>query len=335
MTLNEFQLAGFTNTGGVIGAAVPTGKLLHPGGTMKIQGNALVWTCDIPKSREITPPDSLLDDFIQLWDSDDRTILRFAMKWGPLAIDRKGNRPSVRREVQDRTRAAAKKALEKVRGGPNFEPLAAWRFFSRRAYSVLRIAAALYNGDRGDIEDWKFLASDAGGDPKSFYGMPNWRMLGMKDGLPDPSNKEPYSVERLRYQIAGELNTWIERYEVVLTAMWRKHETPRIEISYRGHLLAAIALQVTLAVMKEHSIYTCSGCGVPYSRGDRKRPKEGDSNFCEKCGRTEALRQAQKRRRERIAIAKKMSIAGDPVEDIATKLGTSVETARKWVKGGQ
>lgn len=48
--------------------------------------------------------------------------------------------------------------------------------------------------------------------------------------------------------------------------------------------------------------YVCSGCGRPYFR--RRKPTFGISNFCPSCGRKESLRQAQQRRRDKVAQSK-------------------------------
>src|SRR6202044_404434 len=81
---------------------------------------------------------------------------------------------------------------------------------------------------------------------------------------------------------------------------------PRIEIDYRGHFFGAIVFQVLLTITNSASLYLCSGCGMPYARPRGpgfKKPNPGEANFCAGCGRREASRQADLRRRQRVAEA--------------------------------
>jgi hypothetical protein len=324
MTLKEFQRGGLMSNSSALGSVVPTAKITLPGGKIELKRKRLVWSTDVDHVKQVDPPEFLLDHFVQLWEGDDATILRFAQKWGPLRIDRHGS-PL----WSNRYRPRNKLPQKFHRSGS--EPIAAWRFFSRRAYSVLRIAADLYRGQRGDKDDWRYLSSEAGGNPEDFFGMGNWIIRGMlPSGIPFPdANEIPLPVDWLRNQISGELSSWLNRYEVDLRVVWK--ETPQIEFSYGSFLLSAVALQMTLAVLREHSVYTCSECGVPYSRGTRKRPKTGDANFCDKCGRTAAVRQAQERRRGKIAKAREMRAAGSSLRQIASGLDTSLETVKRWL----
>jgi DNA-directed RNA polymerase subunit RPC12/RpoP len=324
MTERKFSFGGLGNASGALGAAIPTGKIVIPGGAMDVKGNRLLWAFDFDQVKEVSPPDTLLDHFVQLWEGDDAAILRFARKWGPLRIDKRGNL------LWSNRNALSGKSWDKFPKSGS-DSLDAWRFFSQRAYSVLRIAAALYRDSRGDIADWKYLSSEAGGRRDEFFGMGDWIIQGMlPNGIPFPNvNTIPLPVDRLRNQIAGELSNWVSRYEVALRVVWK--ETPQIELSYGGHLLSAVALQLALSVLREHSVYTCSGCGRPYSRGSRKRPKTGDANFCEECGRTEALRQAQERRRKKINNARALHLSGTPTKKIALDLNSSIETVKKWI----
>lgn len=327
MTGREFRFSGLIDGSGRLGAAVPTGTIVIPGGPIELERDRLKWSIEVDKVEWVTPPDSLLTDFIELWNGDDRGILRFAKRWGPLRIDRHGNR------LWSSLYVPTGSSRTKISSSGS-DSLQAWRFFSRRAYAVIGIASALYQGSQGDPEDWKLLSSDAGGVRADFFGMPDWAMKGMlPGGIPLPGvNDVPLPIDRLRDQISGELGVWLSRYEVALKVVWK--ETPQIELSYGGHLLSAVALQLTLSILRERSLYTCSGCGVPYSRGARKRPKTGDANFCEKCGRTEALRQGQERRRRKIEKAREMYAAGQSVAVISVELKSDAKTVRNWLEQG-
>jgi len=101
-----------------------------------------------------------------------------------------------------------------------------------------------------------------------------------------------------------------------------------------GCVFSAIALQLALTLVHAESLYTCSGCGMPYIR-TKKAPQPGQANFCDACGAQEALRQADLRRRERMAEARRLNAAGSSIKEIADQLGTKAATIRGWLKKGR
>jgi len=278
----------------------------------------------------------MFEDFIRLWEYAPDRILRFAEKWGPLRIDRRGY-PLVADQF------AQKSARGRWLNGRG-EPLSAWRFFSRRACAVLKLAAALERGDRGSDEDWSYLASDAvpGSDSKTYsrdhlFGMPNWMLAGWGLGahLPAPYNQQPLPVAWLRRQISGELSHWMGRYRVALSVDWLS-DSPKMQIQYQAGatVLSAIALQLTLAVLKQKALMTCSGCGFPYSRrAPRKMPKAGNLNFCDDCteGNKGSNRESQRRHREKKKQVFGLQAAGIAPAEISRQTGVRIETVEKWV----
>ncbi len=109
-----------------------------------------------------------------------------------------------------------------------------------------------------------------------------------------------------------------------------------IQIDYHGLLFAAIALQLALVVANADSLFTCSGCAVPYIRPrERKRPKSGWANYCDQCS-TEgvAKRRAVESYREKRAQAVRLSSSGVPVPEIAEQLNTEATRVRGWLKNG-
>jgi hypothetical protein len=67
--------------------------------------------------------------------------------------------------------------------------------------------------------------------------------------------------------------------------------------SFQFYLTAApmgiLGLQLMQCVSRRHDLSLCSGCGIPYLRQGRKAQK-GRRNYCNDCGRTAALRDAQR-----------------------------------------
>jgi transposase-like protein len=303
---------------------VPTGIVVAPGGLISLRPDeTLHWEIDPDRVRWKKPTDNLLKDFISLWQKRPQDIVRFAEKWGALRIDQGGNMLPP--------------------AGEGTEPLSMWIFFSRRAYSVLRISKALRAGEVGDLEDWKYLSTDAGGNKDQFFGMPSWSMRGMKEfggkQIPVPfDNDVPFPVDRLCDQIAGELSEWLRRFTVHLAVDWGEAHDWRLQTRYsNGLLLSAIGLQLTLAVADADSLFICSACKKLYIRPRSKRkPNAGQANFCDDCGdNRRPEREAEKRYRENRREARRLATGGVSVTDIANKLGKTTTVIRGWLKKGK
>jgi len=286
---------------GILGRDVPSGKIFHPGGPIQLKGDRLLWSFDHDKHHHKAPSKGLLDDFIALWKGDGVAILAFAQKWGPLRVGEDGIfQPGAPRGE---------------------EPLDLWRFYSHRAYAVLVIAAGLKAGEPVSESDWAQLSDqDASGKERGeakFFGMPKharrepvFRPEGISwSGRPI----DPFRI------IAGEVTEWMTRFAVGFRVVWdgRKWKT---EIAYgNSSILSAIAFQLALKAAQVDTVYICSGCGFPYIRVKR-RPNARQGNFCHKCGRDEATRQADRRRQQKAADARRLHAEGLPLSEIAARL---------------
>ena len=271
----------------------------------------------------------MFERFISLWKLEDTEIETFANVWGPLRITPAGDQivtPTVFVMGRDNP------GLRRLEVGK--ESLRAWRFFSRRAYSVLKLAASLQDGKPGSEEDWLTVSGppeqEVIADKKAYFGMPIWSRREMELTSDGWVMGRAFGINRLRDQIAAELSKWAKRYRVNLSVVWNAN--PQMEITYEGQLLAAVALQMILTVLQERNMYTCSGCGLLYRR-TKKRPKSGLANFCDKCGRNSAVAQADARRRERKEKAKALHRSGKSKIEIAAELDTTLETVLNWLKG--
>ena len=298
---------------GRFGRRISSGIVVSPGGLISLgPGNTLRW--EYGQVQWKRPPDDLLDRFIVLWQKRPRDIISFAEKWGPLKINSCGN---------------------PITAASGAEPIAAWQFLSRRAYSVLRIAKALEKGRPGDEEDWALLSTAYDGtDPRAaqFYGLGNharWE--------PDKRARSAgfrNAIEYGRATIAGEVSEWLEKFTVYLTMVWK----PRwqLEMSFKGRVLAAIALQLALAVANAESLFTCNGCGRPYIRSKQRKPNAGQANFCPGCiGSRKPQREAEKRYRENKREARKLAAKGVPIAEIAIKINRTASVVRGWLKKGE
>jgi len=110
----------------------------------------------------------------------------------------------------------------------------------------------------------------------------------------------------------------------------------QLEVDYNGCLLAAVALYLALTVAGARTLFTCSGCGMAYVRA--RAAKTGQANFCPQCGHPEALRQADHRRRQKAAEARRLHAAGWNVRRIVQALNIrntarsdASATVRRWI----
>jgi len=306
----------FRDENGEMTRRIPTGEILVPG-TIKLDSDNLVWEFG-DSYRAIQPGPGMLEGFLRVSTARPEAVLRYAKTWGVLVLDSKG-RPC---------------AEGRLRG---IEPLAVWRYFSRRARALLNIAAAVENGKTGSLDDWREIAMlDASREEfnrtieTSPQGLPwhYWDMTAI-------AGREP--VESARHVVESDLNAWLG-----LSSARRMHGRPdfavywtgrwEIRIDYHGFLFAALAFQLALSVTRARGLYTCSGCGNPYLRV-KDAPRRGEANFCEQCGRKEAIRQADQRRRKKKAEACRLRARGLSLGEIATRLNTKTKHVRNWIKG--
>src|SRR5262245_20140807 len=132
----EFELAGMSDDEGNLGRNVPHGHVLVPG-TIELAGDTLRWEYT-EKNKFVELDPCTLNQFAALWCAEPRGILKFAKKWGILAMQHLGDTEPVTFRLCACT----------IRGS---DPLAAWRYFSRRVSAILKIAAALRQGRLGDL----------------------------------------------------------------------------------------------------------------------------------------------------------------------------------------
>ena len=193
------------------------------------------------------------------------------------------------------------------------EHLSEWRRVSRHVFALLKIGAQLERGDKLiDRNEWKYV------------GLFEERYL---DQLTARSNA--------RAQLGLEISrTWLN---CGFSMRWKQGRARfELEIDYRGAMMNALGLQLALTISNSDSLYICSGCGGPYARSrDKRRPKPGESNFCDNCGTAAALRQADKRRKAKLVGARKLYKEGVAEKEIAKQLDTTVTSVRRWVQKRQ
>lgn len=102
------------------------------------------------------------------------------------------------------------------------------------------------------------------------------------------------------------------------------------------NLFGALALQLMLVVGDAESLYFCTGCKGPYIRSkSRRRPRPDQNNYCPECGRGRALRDADRRRKDKMIEVCRLAGEGSSVAEIAAKHDTKPASIRRWLKKGK
>ena len=335
MAKREHELAGFVDEDGNLGRQVPTGAIILPE-HIRLEGDVLHWGMGrYPGIRSVS--NGMLDQFIRITDAD--SVLRFAENWGVLGFD--GGKVLF-------------PAREYYSGGGT-EPVSAWQYYARRASAVLNVAAALKQGKLGDIQDWREFSLpvtpvDDKIDPATRDAIRTGSDRHAKMGLgfsfhlawmEDPIDSELTAIIARR-TLAQEVTKWLECWKLGrtdrlsdLVLQWNEvTDKWELGITYHGFLFPAIALQLALVVADIDSLFTCSGCGIPYVRPrESKRPKSGWANYCGQCKNNGvAQRRATENYREKKSKAASLHRGGLKIQEIAEQLNTKVARVSAWLE---
>jgi hypothetical protein len=322
----DVELAGFVDGDGNLGRPVPSGKIFVPG-EVWLEGDAIRWRRgEAGRLQEVSR--TMLNQFVRLTSPE--SILRFAKTWGVLSLS------------EDEPRRPGRQGA-----GEGAEPIDAWRYYARRARAVLQIAGALKLGRLGDLQDWSTVGVLV---PSSGYAKKQEELVktlalrphfGMGFSVIPMGQSPQENVEAARGFIGNEVGLWLDCWKREKTGgvsdfalRWNEAQGRwNLQIDYHGLLFPAIALQIGLVIADADSLFTCSGCAVPYIRPrQRKRPKSGWANYCEQCSNEGvAKRRAVESYREKKAEAVRMRASGVPLQQIAQRLNTEAARVRGWV----
>jgi hypothetical protein len=260
----NLQLGGLLSEGGSLERSFPTAKIEVPEDVVLDRTN-LVWKTGAT-AKKVEPGKPMLLDFISLNDADDMGILKYARRWGVLALC-VHQLPSTHNLPSDFLTRKAEWCQPTCR-----EPLDVWRAFSRRAGLVVNVAAHLNQGKLFDPQQWlqTVWELDAPGE-----SLPPKQVL---MGIYGTTSKQ-------RSRLAMLVNEWLWLADVRPALLWNK-EVNALQLNfgspYSGTLFGALGIELMLAVSGQGDFATCSGCGQPYLRAKR-RPKAGQENYCTDC----------------------------------------------------
>ncbi len=323
MSKTDWEFGGLVDDNGNLGGPLPSGHILVPG-RIELEGDSIQWEIAGPaRAQEISP--STLNEFVKLWSGTSTEILRFARRWGVLAMQGEGGNSIHSRPCGESMPQGS-------------DPVGAWRFYSRRAFAVLNIAAGLRQGKLGDLADWGVIAAS---DEKGEFAAAALEqdIYGMGSCLFPERRGSQSAVEDGRRIIGSEATKWLsfwrsQRRHGVSDFSVRWHPDTgqwQLEVDYHGFLFAAIALQLALCIAGATSLYTCSGCGCPYVR-EFKRPKPGTANYCQKCSRKGiAQLNAVNTYRAKKAEAIRLQSVGIAPDEIARRLNAPIPRIKKWL----
>lgn len=253
-------------------------------------GDRLVyrWT---GRERSASSGFGILSRFVDLADAADAQILSFARRWGVMELCEHGlpaahSRPALAPSIMHRVTWCERLGHDPGKERQDYwEPLSAWRQFSREGKALLTLAAHLQSGTPSRPEDWRVALgwerTDGGISPPAYP--PDWK------------GRE--------WHIEQRVNTWMAWGASGLSFHWRRSWPPKDERATTrpresrlvpevtvggGGLFGALAAQLMFAVARSDGLAFCSGCTTPFF--PTRKPSSGERRYCDDC-RTEGVPQ--------------------------------------------
>ncbi len=235
---------------------------------------------------ERTPTPSVLDQFIKLReyppDQFPTKALAFAHKWGVLGLCPRHWLPATH---------DPECAFYFQRGACGFEPLEVWDFYVRQVCVIVRIAAALHQGQAVSYAEWTCLYAEPA-PPEGSFGLQARYFLADPLGA-DWQNPLPLvtSLGDQRTYLMALVRRWLIAARVGPWPVWTADvPTPQMQFDHGGTTFGLLALQLAFAVMrvKRDALAVCDACGEPFTRALRGRR----TNLRVWCSKPECRREA-------------------------------------------
>lgn len=295
-------------TGRIASFASPAGYSIRT--KARLLDRSIVFEKSRGPQAQIRGKDSLLERFANA--KTDAEIVALADEFGPLGFSRR-----LSLKNPQRIRATAALAAENLFGVYSeliahcAEPVAAWRNYQGRLGLILRMAVLFRNGESARDEDWK-KAVDLGlltpDDLERGMGAlrgyrPDARVvaaivltgqfvISSTSDLIDCAALRP----RLRFAETLDLNARPPRDTRFTINLGADTAIDPASLIDDNSLLGILTLQLLTAVAGVSGT-VCASCGAWYTPS--RRPAAGRKNYCRRCGRAAAVRDAKARLRAR------------------------------------
>ena len=244
---------------------------------------------NVPKSYEetfkhVTPRNGLFEEFIDLTDKDDQTILKFAAHYGKLNVFYRYGYWSLYSEglVPD----------------PHVEFCSIYRYFSRLMLAILRLTDSLDRGAESNRSDWEAIGQLPSEMERLVDELENNKITSEKwsSWLTAARCFRPEELVRFSPDIYGDnirgkqavgaiVDHLLSLADIRIRCAWQplSLRNTRPTLFYPGQgLFGYLVLQLCSLVAGQMSTTFCSHCNK-LCEPRKRAPKRGQRNFCEAC----------------------------------------------------
>jgi hypothetical protein len=280
---------------------------------LRVDGRSLSYAFG-PLEKVAKRGDSFFSDFLQIADSSTDTlpqlVAEYATRHGVLELCERHGLPSTHPNWRNARHPATEPPEEYLgrcpprRDGNGFsEPLSEWRYWSRQALALVRVAACARREELGSEEDFQFLLPvppreareirvELQGPAKRRRSMARIAAI-LGDSWPQSAHEQWKLVIRtLNYWLSlGRAQPWCtleDSQPAVIMAP--SHESG-------GWLFTMLSIQLLVAISGAKALECCTNCRKFYL--PKKVASTGTRRFCPQCGTRAARRLAQADYRKR------------------------------------
>ena len=242
------------------------------------------WGDGLPPSG-CEPGPGLVKDFVAISRDGANSVEEYASRWGILGacehLDPAGARIAPPDSPDTVRRLGDVQRLWFV-GHDCSEPVDLWMTLSKQVRAVLSISARLHQASKrnsldteANREDWLKLEPYVKG-ASSWFSRINFEdVFGPDREPPGP----PPDIELQRMVLGEVLSQLLEASRLRLSFSWRS-ALPEAHIGAAG-FFSAVVVQLAAIVSREEAPLFCMSCGQMYL--PKRKPTEGDSNYCPAC----------------------------------------------------
>jgi len=224
---------------------------------------------------------TILEEFLKLIEAPAFQVKLFVEKWGPLWVCDKHGREH--HKCPSPSFVFDSRFASECSWTPR-ERVADFKIAAREVRSILSISASLMRGELGRAEDWAAVGA-----------------TGLDLGTIRERESDINTVSTDRFYLAEVICDRLSFYGPPLSFDWAGGEDrPTLAVNAGFGFLRLVWLQAAQCITGARDIYTCDGCGTVYIRdSERRRPKVGCRNYCERCADTARKRDWARRNKKK------------------------------------